>query len=67
MSLITEITRGLDAISIRALPDQPPGVGWEEVIIIAEIKPLSVPLGMVGREPSGDVLLRLFYAARLLH
>ena len=48
------------------LRDQPPGVGEEEVVIVAEIEPLGVPLGVVGRQPSGDVLSRLFYPARLL-
>jgi hypothetical protein len=32
---------------VRALRDQPPGVDGEEAVIIAEIKPLRVPLGMV--------------------
>ena len=51
---------------VRMLRDQPPGVGGEEAIIIAEIKPLRVPLGMIGRQPSGDVLSRLFHVAHLL-
>jgi len=45
---------------VQALRDQPPGVDGEEAVIVAEIKPLRVPLGMVGRQPSGDVPLRLF-------
>jgi hypothetical protein len=33
---------------VGALIDQPPSVGEEEAVIIAEIEPLRVPLGMVG-------------------
>jgi len=51
---------------IWVLRDQPHGVDREAAIIIVEIKPLRVLLGMVGRQPSGDVLLRLFRIARLL-
>jgi hypothetical protein len=63
---------GLDSLDdvvvpiVRVLHDQPPGVGGEEAVIVAEIKPLRVPLGMIGRQPSGDVLSRLFHVARLL-
>jgi len=34
---------------VRVLRDQPPGVGGEEIVIIVEIKPQRVPLGMIGR------------------
>jgi len=34
-----------------ALRDQPPGVGGEEVVLVAEVEPLRVPLGVVGRQP----------------
>ena len=49
-----------------ALGNQLPGVGREEVIVVAEVKPLRVPLGVVGRQPNGDVLSRLLRVARLL-
>jgi len=51
---------------VRALLGLPPGVSGEEAIIVAEIKPLRVPLGMIGRQTSGDVLSRLFHVACLL-
>ena len=51
---------------MRALRDQPLGVGRKEAIIVAEIEPLRIPLGVVGRQPSRDVLSRLFRVARLL-
>ena len=34
---------------VGALLDQPPSVGGEKTVIVAEIEPLRVPLGMVGR------------------
>ena len=52
---------------LQALGDQPPGVGGEEVIVVAEVEPLRVPLGMVRRQPNGDVLSRLLRVARFLH
>ena len=52
---------------LRALRDQPPGIGGEKVVIVAEVEALGVPLGMVGRQPNGDVLPRLLRLDRLLH
>jgi len=51
---------------LRALRDQTIGVGGEEVVVVAEIEPLRIPLGLVGRQPNGDVLSRLFCLAHLL-
>jgi len=51
---------------LRALRDQPPGVGGEEVVVIAEIEPLRIPLGVVGCQPNVDVLSRLLRVAHLL-
>ena len=49
------------------LRDQPPGIGGEEVVVIAEVEPLRVPLGVIGCQPDGDVLLRLLRLAYLVH
>jgi hypothetical protein len=49
---------------LRVLRDQPPGVGGEEVVVVVEVEPLRVPLGMVGCQPNGDVLSRLLHLAR---
>ena len=51
---------------LRVLRDQPSGVGGEEVIVVVEVEPLRVLLGVVGRQPNGDVLSRLLRVARLL-
>ena len=31
---------------VEALLDKPPGVGGEEAVIVAEVEPLGVPLGI---------------------
>ena len=49
-----------------SIPDESPGVGGEESIVIAEIEPLRVPLGVVRRQPSRDILSRLIRAPHLL-
>ena len=45
------------------------GKKWveEKVVVVAEVEPLGVPLGMIGRQPNGDVLPRLLRLARLMH
>ena len=52
---------------VRALRDQAPGVGREEVVVILQIKPLGVPSGMVRRQPHRDVLTRHLRLAGLEH
>jgi len=32
---------------LRTLPDEPSGVGGEEAVVVAEVEPLGVPLGMI--------------------
>jgi len=51
---------------LRVLRDQTSGVGGEEVVVVVEVEPLRVLLGVVGRQPNGDVLSRLLRVARLL-
>jgi hypothetical protein len=62
--------KGLDDATIlvfRALQDQPPGIGGEKIIVVVEVDPLRVPLGMVGCQPDRDVLSRLLRLPHLLH
>ena len=62
--------KGLDDVVVpvlRALRDQAPGVGREEVVVVMEVEPLGIPLGVVRRQPNRDVLSRLLRLACLLH
>ena len=52
---------------VRALRDQAPGVGREEVVVVAEVEPQGIPLGMVRRQPNRDIFSRLLRLACLLH
>ena len=62
--------KGLDDAIIPVLwtlRDQPPGIGGEKVVVVAEVEPLGVPLGVVRRQPNQHVLSRLLRLACLLH
>ena len=62
--------KGLDDVVVpvlRALRDQAPGVGREEVVVVMEVEPWGIPLGVVRRQPNRDVLSRLLRLACLLH
>jgi len=48
---------------LQALRDQPPNIGREKVVVVVEVEPLGVPLGVVGRQPNRDVLSRLLRLA----
>ena len=49
------------------LPNKSTGVGEEEVVVVAKVEPLRVPLSMIRGQPSGDVLSRLLRMPRLVH
>ena len=51
---------------VGVLLDQPPSVGREEAIVVAQVEPLRVPLGMFRRQPIGNVLSRLVRMPHLL-
>ena len=52
---------------VRALRDQAPGIVGENVVVVTEVEPIGVPLGVVRRQPDWDVLSRLLCLAVLLH
>ena len=61
--------KGLDGavvLVVQTLRDQAPGVVGEEVIVVLEIEPLGVPLGVVRRQPHRDELSGLLRLASLL-
>ena len=61
---------GLDntvPLVVRALRDQAPGVGREEVVVVPQVEPLGVPPGVVRRQSHRDVLARLLRLAGLQH
>jgi len=60
---------GLDdtvILIVETLLDQLPSVGREEAIIVAQVGPLRVPLGVIRHQPSGNILLRLVRVSHLL-
>ena len=38
--------------AVGAFLDDPPGIGVEEAIIITEVEPLGIPLGMIRHQPT---------------
>jgi hypothetical protein len=52
---------------VRALRDQVPGVGREEVIVVSQVELLGVPPGVVRRQPHRDILTWFLRLASLQH
>jgi hypothetical protein len=44
---------------VGALLDKTPGVGREEAIVVADVEPLGISVGVIRRQPNGDVFSRL--------
>ena len=52
---------------VRVLRDQAPGVGGEEVVVVPQVEPLGVSLGVVRRQPHWDLLTRFLRLTSLQH